>query len=166
MDRIQKSSGLSEIQAAELLTTKGPNSITPPPKKSLIFLFFSHFGNLFSVLLLISGGLSFILYAIDRSQTVNLLLGGVLIFVATMNSSIEFYQEFKSAEILNSFLSLVPPMCTIIRNGKSIEANAKDVVVGDILSLKSGDKIPADIRIIQATDFKVKKIIFFIKKII
>ena len=86
---------------------------------------------------------------------VNLLLGAVLLFVATMNSSIEFYQEYKSAEILNSFMSLVPPLCTVLRDGNPSEINAKDVVIGDILSLKSGDKIPADIRIIQANDFKV-----------
>lgn len=85
----------------------------------------------------------------------NLLLGAVLLVVATMNSSIEFYQEFKSAEILNSFLSLVPPMCIVLRDGRATEINAKEVVVGDILSLKSGDKIPADVRIIQANDFKV-----------
>lgn len=155
LNRLQRSSGLSNEEAQKLLTENGPNCITPPPKKSLIILFFSHFGNLFNVLLLISGGLSFILYAIDRSQTVNLLLGAVLFFVATMNSSIEFYQEYKSAEILNSFMSLVPPMCTVLRNGNPTEINAKDAVVGDILSLKSGDKIPADVRIIQANDFKV-----------
>lgn len=152
---MQRSSGLTTEEAEKLLIEKGPNCITPPPKKSLVLLFFSHFGNLFNVLLLISGGLSFILYAIDQSQMVNLLLGAVLLFVATMNSSIEFYQEFKSAEILNSFLSLVPLMCTVIRNGHPIEINAKDVVIGDILSIKSGDKIPADVRIIQANDFKV-----------
>ena len=146
---------MSIIEAEAALAKNGPNCITPPPKKSLVLLFFSHFGNLFNVLLLISGGLSFILYAIDKSQMVNLLLGAVLLFVATMNSSIEFYQEYKSAEILNSFMSLVPPMCTVIRDGNPSEINAKDVVIGDILSLKSGDKIPADIRIIQANDFKV-----------
>lgn len=146
---------MSTSEAEASLAQNGPNCITPPPKKSLVLLFISHFGNLFNVLLLISGGLSFILYAIDRSQMVNLLLGAVLLFVATMNSSIEFYQEYKSAEILNSFMSLVPPMCTVVRNGNPIEINAKNVVVGDILSLKSGDKIPADIRIIQANDFKV-----------
>lgn len=155
LNRLQRSSGLEEAEALRLLEENGPNCITPPPKKSMVLLFFSHFGNLFNVLLLISGGLSFILYAIDRSQMVNLLLGAVLLFVATMNSSIEFYQEFKSAEILNSFMSLVPPMCTVIRDTKPAEINAKDVVVGDIISLKSGDKIPADVRIIQSTDFKV-----------
>lgn len=146
---------MTSSEAESLLATKGYNCITPPPKKSMILLFISHFGNLFNVLLLISGALSFILYAIDRSQMVNLLLGAVLLFVATMNSSIEFYQEYKSVEILNSFMSLVPPMCTVLRNGHPCEINAKEVVIGDILSLKSGDKIPADVRIIQAIDFKV-----------
>ena len=72
---------MSIIEAEAALAKNGPNCITPPPKKSLVLLFFSHFGNLFNVLLLISGGLSFILYAIDKSQMVNLLLGAVLLFV-------------------------------------------------------------------------------------
>lgn len=160
-ERIAKSRGLSAEEAKARLEANGPNAITPPPKKSLWLLFLSHFGNLFNVLLLVSGGLSFILYAIDRSQMINLVLGAVLLFVATMNSSIEFYQEYKSAEILNSFMSLVPPMTIAVRDGHPVEVAASDLVVGDILALKSGDKIPADVRIIQAVDFKVKRDCFF-----
>ncbi len=158
LQRIQKSFGLSEAEAKTRLETNGKNAITPPPKKSLWLLFLSHFGNLFNVLLLVSGGLSFILYAIDQSQMINLILGAVLLFVATMNSSIEFYQEYKSAEILNSFMSLVPPMSIAIRHGHPVEVPACDLVTGDILALKSGDKVPADMRIIHAVDFKVKQI--------
>lgn len=155
-ERPYKSHGLTETEAAALLTANGPNAITPPPKKSPWLLFLSHFVNPFNVLLLVSGGLSFILYAVDQEEMVNLLLGAVLLFVATMNSSIEFYQEYKSAEILGSFLSMVPPMCIAIRDGKLTEMHAGNLVVGDILALKSGDKIPADVRIIHATDFKVR----------
>lgn len=154
-ERIQKSLGLSELEAKHRLEANGKNAITPPPKKSPWLLFLSHFGNLFNVLLIVSGALSFILYAIDRSQMINLILGAVLMFVATMNSSIEFYQEYKSAEILSSFMSLVPPICMAIRDGHPIEVPASDLVVGDILALKSGDKIPADVRIIHAVEFKV-----------
>ncbi len=159
LERIQKSAGLSEAEAKSRLETNGKNSITPPPKKSLWLLFLGHFANLFNVLLIVSGALSFILYAIDSSQMINLILGAVLLLVATMNSSIEFYQEYKSAEILNSFMSLVPPMSIAVRNGHPVEVPACDLVTGDILALKSGDKIPADVRIIQSIDFKVSKVI-------
>jgi sodium/potassium-transporting ATPase subunit alpha len=72
-----------------------------------------------------------------------------------MNSSIEFYQEFKSNEILSSFMSLVPPMCLAIRDGHPAETLASELVVGDVLAVKSGDKIPADMRLIHTVDFKV-----------
>ena len=61
IERLQRSSGLTTEEAKSLLLQNGPNCITPPPKKSLLLLFFSHFGNLFNVLLLISGALSFII---------------------------------------------------------------------------------------------------------
>ena len=75
--------------------------------------FLHHLAGLFNLLLLFSGLLSFVLQAIDRSSLLNLYLGIVLVVVAVMNAAIEFYQEYKSAAILDSFKvqKVLQPTC-------------------------------------------------------
>jgi magnesium-transporting ATPase (P-type) len=71
VQRPQKSLGLTKEQASELLKTNGHNAITPSPKKPMWLQFLMHFLNPFNVMLIVSGFLSLVLYAIDHSQTVN-----------------------------------------------------------------------------------------------
>lgn len=56
---------------------------------------------------------------------------------------------------MESFANMVPPKATVIRDGKTTTIVSKDIVVGDLIELKFGDRIPADIRIIQSQGFKV-----------
>lgn len=64
-----------------------------------------------------------------------------------------FYQESKSSAIMESFKSFLPQEVNVLRNGGTlIQIEARELVPGDIVSLKSGDKLPADIRIFQCSD--------------
>lgn len=107
------------------------------------------------MLLIVSGVLSLILFAIDTSSMTNLYLGIILIVVAGANAFIDFYQQYRTAAILESFLSLVPPASTIIRDQTLQTIPASEIVPGDLLFLKAGDKIPADCRLFHVTDMKV-----------
>ena len=62
---------MTDQQAAALLAQNGPNAISPPKKKSLWLQFLSHLLGLFNLLLIVSGALSFILFAIDPASMVN-----------------------------------------------------------------------------------------------
>lgn len=138
------------------LEKNGPNALTPPPKKSPVLVFLRLLLAPFNVMLIVSGVLSFILYAIDSSSTVNLFLGIILIAVTFMNASIEFYQQYKTEAILDSFKKLAPTKARVLRDeGKMQEVPAETLVQGDVVVLKSGDKVPADIRIIHVVDCKV-----------
>eukprot|EP00463_Aulacantha_scolymantha_P003398 TRINITY_DN4260_c0_g1_i1.p1 TRINITY_DN4260_c0_g1~~TRINITY_DN4260_c0_g1_i1.p1 ORF type:complete len:187 (-),score=38.75 TRINITY_DN4260_c0_g1_i1:297-857(-) len=68
---------------------------------------------------------------------------------------ISFYQEYKSAAIMASFKSFLPKKCFVSRNGKELEIDTVHLVPGDICYVKSGDAIPADMRILKSSDFKV-----------
>lgn len=137
------------------LKQDGLNGITPPKKKSPWLLFLSHLLGLFNMLLVISAILSFILFAIDPSSMVNLYLGGILMLVALSNAFIDFYQQYQTAAILESFLSMVPPEATVIRGQSLGPIPAAEIVKGDVLFIKAGDKIPADCRLFSTTDLKV-----------
>lgn len=56
---------------------------------------------------------------------------------------------------MESFKNMVPQFATVIREGEKLTLRAEDLVLGDVVEVKFGDRIPADIRIIEARNFKV-----------
>ncbi|KAJ3062449.1 hypothetical protein HDU98_001691, partial [Podochytrium sp. JEL0797] len=150
------SQGLSPAEAAKRLLEYGPNCLTPPKKRHWLLRFLDILFSLFNFMLILSGIACYILLGIDYSANYqNTYLGAILLGVAVMNAIIEFYQEQKSAAILESFLNLIPSQCYVIRAGQTQQISAKELVLGDVVVVRSGDKIPADLLIIGSTELKV-----------
>jgi hypothetical protein len=150
------STGLSDAEAAARLARDGPNQLTPPKKKSALQKYLDCLSSLFNVLLIIAGILEYILLGIDpKDNFQNTYLGGILIAVAFLNAFIEFYQLQKSEAILASFLAMIPPACRVLRGGVLKTVPAMDLVRGDVVLVRMGDKTPADLVIFGATDLKV-----------
>ncbi|KAG0377383.1 hypothetical protein BGX24_006216 [Mortierella sp. AD032] len=148
--------GLSSEVAAQRLIENGPNILAPPKQISPFMKFFHCLTSLFNLLLILAGILNYILLAIDpKNNKVNTYLGAILIIVAFLNALIEFYQAQKSAAVLQSFLNLMPQKCNVVRDGKIVSIQASDLVLGDIVFSRMGDKIPADVMIFACTDMKV-----------
>ncbi|KAF9036806.1 aminophospholipid-transporting P-type ATPase [Panaeolus papilionaceus] len=148
--------GLSTDEAKARLATNGPNVLTPPKKKSAIRKFLDRLLTMFNILLMVAGVLEYVLLGIDfHANFQNTYLGGILILVAFINASIDFYQIQKSEAILASFLAMIPPACRVIRDGTISTIPAADLVKGDIVLLRSGDKTPADLILFSSADLKV-----------
>uniref|UniRef100_G1RKB8 H(+)/K(+)-exchanging ATPase n=1 Tax=Nomascus leucogenys TaxID=61853 RepID=G1RKB8_NOMLE len=84
-----------------------------------------------------------------------LYLAIALIAVVVVTGCFGYYQEFKSTNIIASFKNLVPQQATVIRDGDKFQINADQLVVGDLVEMKGGDRVPADIRILAAQGCKV-----------
>ncbi|RKP25450.1 hypothetical protein SYNPS1DRAFT_15649 [Syncephalis pseudoplumigaleata] len=150
------SHGLNGDRAAQLLEQYGPNVLTPPKRKHPILVYFGFLLALFNVLLMVAGVLVYILYGINPDENeANLYLGAILFVVAFANAFIEFYQHQKSAAILQSFLNMIPQKCYAIREGKLNQQEAATIVPGDVVFVRMGDKVPADLRIFASSDLKV-----------
>ncbi|TPX63790.1 hypothetical protein SpCBS45565_g06340 [Spizellomyces sp. 'palustris'] len=150
------SQGLSTAEAAKRLEEYGPNQLSPPKKRHPFLKFMDHLLGLFNLMLFVAGIASYILLAIDfEGNKPNLWLGAILIAVAFLNAFIEFFQGQKSAAILESFLNLIPAKCYVIRDGKVAQISALELVLGDIVYARSGDKLPADLYIFSANELKV-----------
>lgn len=78
-----------------------------------------------------------------------------MIGVSLLNAFIEFYQEQKSQALLESFLNMVPSRCMVLRDGKTQQIDAANLVIGDVVLIRMGDKVPADLYIYAASDLKV-----------
>ncbi|KAI0657213.1 aminophospholipid-transporting P-type ATPase [Cubamyces menziesii] len=150
------STGLSTDEAKARLSRYGPNILTPPKKKSALRKYWDCLMTMFNILLIIAGILEYILLGVDyKDNFPNTYLGGILIGVAFLNAFIEFYQLQKSEAILASFLAMIPPSSRVVRDGTIMTIPAAELVKGDIVLVRSGDKTPADLIVFAASDLKV-----------
>ncbi|XP_026060529.1 sodium/potassium-transporting ATPase subunit alpha-1 isoform X3 [Carassius auratus] len=152
--------GLSVSRAKEILERDGPNALTPPPTTPEWVKFCKQLFGGFSTLLWIGAILCFLAYGIqavseEEPANDNLYLGIVLSAVVMITGCFSYYQEAKSSKIMDSFKNLVPQQALVIRDGEKNNINAEEVVVGDLVEVKGGDRIPADLRIISAHGCKV-----------
>merc|ERR1711992_91480 len=152
--------GLTDSQAKANYDQYGPNALTPPPTTPEWVKFCQCLFSGFAMLLWAGAILCFVAYGIQASAFEeppddNLYLGVVLTTVVVVTGIFSYYQESKSSSIMESFKNLVPQYALIIRNGEKIEIKAEELTIGDIVEVKFGDRVPADLRAIECRNFKV-----------
>uniref|UniRef100_A0A8C5EJG9 Sodium/potassium-transporting ATPase subunit alpha n=1 Tax=Gouania willdenowi TaxID=441366 RepID=A0A8C5EJG9_GOUWI len=152
--------GLTNARAVEILARDGPNALTPPPTTPEWVKFCRQLFGGFSILLWIGAILCFLAYSIqvateDEPVNDNLYLGVVLASVVIITGCFSYFQEAKSSRIMDSFKKMVPQQALVIREGEKMQINAELVVQGDLVEIKGGDRIPADLRVISASGCKV-----------
>merc|ERR1712038_1290365 len=152
--------GLTNAAAAAGLAQYGKNELTPPPTTPEWVKFCQCLFSGFACLLWLGAILCFVAYSIQASAYEeppddNLYLGIVLSAVVTVTGIFSYYQESKSAKIMEGFKNLVPQYAVARRNGEKITVKAEELTLGDIVEIKFGDRIPADIRVIECRGFKV-----------
>merc|ERR1712214_145154 len=152
--------GLTSAQAKANLERDGPNALTPPPTTPVWIRFLKTLFGGFSMLLWLGAVLCFLAYSIQATTLEeppddNLYLGVVLTFVVVITGVFSFYQENKSSKIMDSFKNLVPQYALAIRNGEKVELKAEELTLGDIIEVKFGDRVPADMRVLESRNFKV-----------
>ena len=141
--------GLSNEQASEILSSYGSNELNQKKNKSVVQVFFSQFKDLL-IFILISAGIISML-SNDVESTI------VIFSVIILNAVLGTVQHFKAEQSLESLKALSAPCAKVIRDGKKIEIQSKDVVPGDILVLEAGDLITADGRVIESYSLQVNE---------
>merc|ERR1719167_1563262 len=142
------------------LERDGPNALTPPPTTPEWVKFLKALFGGFAMLLWLGAVLCFLAYGIQASTLEeppddNLYLGIVLSAVVIITGIFSYYQESKSSKIMESFANLVPQYALCLRDGDKVTIKADELTLGDIVEVKFGDRIPADLRILESKGFKV-----------
>jgi len=155
-----KPTGLTSDQAKKNLEEYGLNALTPPPTTPEWVKFCQNLFGGFAMLLWVGAILCFVAYSIQASAFEeppddNLYLGIVLTAVVVVTGIFSYYQESKSSKIMESFKNLVPQYALVWRDGEKITLKAEELTPGDIIEVKFGDRVPADIRVLEARGFKV-----------
>ncbi|KAI0563266.1 Cation transport ATPase (P-type) [Gracilaria domingensis] len=148
--------GLTSLEAGLRLQKYGSNELTPPHQNPWWKKVFGHFTDFFSLMLQFAAILCFVAFATEPDEPMHLYLGGFLYSVVIATSLFSFLQQYKSDQTLREFQHFLPPKATVLRdNGQTCVINASELVVGDVIQLRLGDKIPADIRLLQSSRFTV-----------
>ncbi|NWX94617.1 ATP4A ATPase, partial [Nothoprocta pentlandii] len=152
--------GLSAGAAAERLLRDGPNELRPPRGTPECLKFARQLAGGLQCLMWVAAAICLIAFGIqsgqgDLTSADDLYLAIALIAVVVVTGCFGYYQEFKSTNIIASFKNLVPQQATVIREGHKEQIDADRIVVGDVVEIKGGDRVPADIRILSAQGCKV-----------
>lgn len=139
--------GLTSEKARELLQKNGRNELPKPKQDSVIKLFFDQFKNPIELILVVTVILSFV-----AGETIDAI---ALIFIIMVDVLMGTYQEWKARKDAESLINMIKSTTRVLRDGKEIEVESSEIVVGDIILLESGDKISADARIIECHNFQV-----------
>ncbi len=141
------SNGLTEAEAQARLLKHGPNSLPEQPVPTRLHIFLSQFINPLIMVLVISA-----LIILFMGDLVDAL---IIFFVLFFNAIIGTVQEGKAQNTLQALKNFVTTNATVLREEKDIIIPDTQVVIGDVIYLSEGDKVPADARIISANLFKV-----------
>ena len=146
--------GLTQAEVAENRRKYGENQLTPPAKISMWKLYLEKFEDPIIRILLVATCISLVLAIIENNfiETIGIFLA---IFLST---AIGFYFErdaTKKFEILNTLEEEQP--VKVRRNGEVQEVMRKDLVVGDVILIETGDEIPADARLVETVDLQVNE---------
>jgi P-type Ca2+ transporter type 2C len=134
-------SGLSEAEAANRLNEEGHNELPSECSQGVLAIIFKIVREPM-FLLLIAGGVLYLILGDIREAL--MLLGFVFVVIG-----ITFYQERKTERTLEALRSLSSPRALVIRDGQEKRIAGREVVRGDILVLKEGDRVPADARVLS-----------------
>ncbi|XP_055891043.1 calcium-transporting ATPase type 2C member 1-like isoform X1 [Biomphalaria glabrata] len=135
--------GLQSEEARRRLHVHGPNNFDIAVEEPLWKKYLDQFNNPLILLLLASAGISLFMRQFDDAISITV----AIIIVVT----VAFVQEYRSEKSLEALTKLVPPKCHCLRDGHMMTFLAQDLVPGDIIHISIGDRVPADIRLFEAS---------------
>ncbi|KJZ76883.1 hypothetical protein HIM_03760 [Hirsutella minnesotensis 3608] len=148
--RTSPTGGLSEDQAKRRIQEYGRNAPSPPKTNRLLTIF-GYFFKGFGGILLIGSILVFISWRPlgQPPALANLALAIVLLAVFFIQAGFAMFQDWSTSRVMSSIKDMLPEHCQVTRDGQILNIPAESLVPGDLVSIKAGNKLPADLRFIE-----------------
>ncbi|XP_035825930.1 calcium-transporting ATPase type 2C member 1 [Aplysia californica] len=147
MCRTDLDHGLRSDEARRRLLVHGPNNFDITKEEPLWKKYLDQFNNPLILLLLASAAVSLFMKQFDDAISITV----AIIIVVT----VAFVQEYRSEKSLEALTKLVPPKCHCVRDGHLSTFLAQDLVPGDIIHISIGDRVPADVRLFEASGLSI-----------
>jgi P-type Ca2+ transporter type 2C len=142
--------GLSSSEAGSRLERNGPNRLAEAKREPRWRAFLRQFQDLLIIILLIAAVISF---AVTREWETPV----VIALVVLLNATIGFVQESKAEASLEALKKMLVATATVRRDGRMVNLDAAELVVGDVVVLQAGDRVPADGRLLSASGLEVQE---------
>jgi len=151
--------GLSTELAAKRLQEEGRNELTKPPKPTLLMLFIMQLTGFIIILLMVAAVASILVNATSSraSDPLQYTTGIAIFVIVLLNAGIAAWTEHKAGGALEALTKMSQATIDVMRGGVQVTVDTTDIVRGDIVVLKTGDVVPADLRLIEAQDIKVSE---------
>jgi len=140
---------LSSTEAQTRLLNYGKNELKKEKSISPLRLFLGQFTDILIIILLVATGLSLVI-----GETVDAL---IILAIVIASATLGFTQEYRSEKAVEALKRMAAPVATVIRDAKDIRIPASQIVPGDIILLYTGDRVPADSRLLESFNLKVNE---------
>lgn len=144
-----QTTGLSKEEREARLKNNGPNKMEEKEQVKLWRKIAKHFTDLLMIVLIAAALLKF--------ATGELAEGGIIFLVVIINGFVGYWQERKAEESLDGLKQMMGQEATVLNEGQPLKLDSENLVKGDVVILKAGDVIPADLRLIEVHDLTVEE---------
>jgi magnesium-transporting ATPase (P-type) len=146
-----RAQGLDAQEAARRLRVDGPNRLPATPPRSALQRLAAQVHNP-------------LIYALLAAALISLLLrhgvdAVVILAVVVVNAAVGFVQEGRAEQALAALQDMVAPRCSVLRDGRRLAVPAEQIARGDVVLLDAGDRVPADLRLLDAHALKLDEAI-------
>jgi Ca2+-transporting ATPase len=145
-------SGISEEEAQKRLKLYGSNELVEKHKITPLQIFLDQFRSILVIILVISAIVSAYIAWEDGDAFTDTY---VILFIVVLNAILGFVQEYRAEQAVEALKKMVSPHVLVIRSGKEISIDSKELVPGDIILLEAGSRVPADSRLIEASNLQI-----------
>ena len=143
---------MTPAEAKERLAQYGPNVLPRAKGDGPLVLLWRQINNPLVWVLIGSAILAMAVDPVDGLKN-----GGVILGVVIVNAIIGFVQEYKAGKAIDALIDMVPESATVMRDGVKMSLPVAELVPGDVVMLQSGDKVPADLRLIQLRNLQIEE---------
>ena len=141
--------GLDDTAVQQKLAEHGRNELTAKDKLNPLVIFARQFFSVMILVLIVAAIISFFIG--EGSDTI------VIVVIVILNAVIGFVQEYRAEKAMEALQQMSAPSAQVIRNNKTVEIAAAEMVPGDIVLLEAGNTVPADMRLLEAASLKVNE---------
>lgn len=138
--------GLSTAEAEQRLAEYGPNSLQTSKREHWYQILARQFIDVLIAILFLAAIISLVIGEVGDAVTIFAII--------ILNGILGFVQEWKAEKSLQALAQMLAPYCTVIRGGREQKIEAQLLVPGDLVALQIGDRVPADLRLIDTTNLK------------
>ena len=147
--------GLNQAQVKHIQEKEGKNKLADKKKESIIIKFLKQFNDFMIIILIIA---SIISALVSKMQGENDYIDSIIIIaIVILNAIMGVVQEAKAEKSIEALKKLTPQKTKAIRDGKTEEINAEELVKGDIIILEAGNYVPADCRLLETYNLKIEE---------